>query len=477
LSLDRLEITPFAGIVGELLQNRRTGTLNIIHSSLRKVLYWSQGDLVLIASAAPEDSLGDFLVRRGVIGAEIALQLTGGDPTDAVSRFHEAGLLDLSRRQTLLREWIAAQFVPLFALDEGTTAFTDDEAIAPEKRVFLQSTAVLALEGVRAITNGLVLRRCLGDLKREIEPGGDAVVSLDALPLQESERRIAESLSDPITIENFLKQFPNDSVGAAKVIIAMLTVGVFQIAEARRAAPAVSTADTQRDLELLAAIGANDQRSLRAVALSRHVSSVDHYQLLDIPRAATRAQILAAAEAMKKQYEPSTFPEVVRESVTTIQNRIDEALHTLGDAAQRQTYDKLLQQRGRNADEVQRGMTQRSIAEQNFRRARDLSTSGDYYGAIVLLKQAVKFAPEHAEAWNLLGACQERNPKWRRDAAESFQRALSIDPNFVDALISLGDLYGHQGLTSRAQSCYDDAMKIAPDNQQAKSRLQALKKR
>jgi tetratricopeptide (TPR) repeat protein len=233
----------------------------------------------------------------------------------------------------------------------------------------------------------------------------------------------------------------------------------------------------QRDLELLAAIGANDQRSLRAVALSRHVASVDHYQLLDIPRAATRAQILAAAEAMKKQYEPSTFPAVVRESVTTIQNRVEEALHTLGDAAQRQTYDKLLQQRGRNADEVQRGMTQRSIAEQNFRRARDLSASGDYYGAIVLLKQAVKFAPEHAEAWNLLGACQERNPKWRRDAAESFQRALSIDPNFVDALISLGDLYRDQGLTSRAQSCYDDVMKIAPDNQQAKSRLQALKKR
>jgi tetratricopeptide (TPR) repeat protein len=239
----------------------------------------------------------------------------------------------------------------------------------------------------------------------------------------------------------------------------------------------VSVDDMQRDLALLAAIGANDQRSLRAVALSRHIPSIDHYELLDIPRAATRAQIVVAVEAMKKRYEPSTFPAVVREAVTAIQNRIEEALHTLSDAARRQTYDKLLQQRGRNADEVQRGMTRRSIAEQNFRRARDLSISGDYYGAIVLLKQAVKFAPDHAEAWNLLGACQERNPKWRRDAAESFQRALSIDPNFVDALISLGDLYRDQGLASRAQSCYDDVIKIAPDNQQAKSRLQALKKR
>ena len=58
--------------------------------------------------------------------------------------------------------------------------------------------------------------------------------------------------------------------------------------------------------------------------------------------------------------------------------------------------------------------------------------------------------------------------------AESFQRALSIDPNNVDALISLGDLYKIEGLASRAQSCYEDVLKITPENQQAKSRLQQL---
>ena len=95
----------------------------------------------------------------------------------------------------------------------------------------------------------------------------------------------------------------------------------------------------------------------------------------------------------------------------------------------------------------------------------------------MLLKQAVDFAPDMADAWFLLGSCQERNPKWRRDAAESFQKALSIDPNHVEAMISLGDLYKLEGLTSRAQTCYEDALKIAPDNQQAKNRLTALKKR
>lgn len=478
VSLERLEITPFAVIAGDLLQQRRTGALTIIQPALRKVLYWSQGELVLILSAAPEDSLGDFLVRRGVVNPQKAMELMTGDGTDVVSRFHESGLLDLSHRQTLLREWVSAQFIPLFSLDEGTSAFTDEPALDPDKRVFLQSTPALVLEGIRSITNGLVLRRSLGDLRREIEPARHAASALETLPLQEGERKIAEALREPATIENFLKQFPNDSVAAARVAIAMLAVGIFEIVTIRARPAEVSADDMQRDLELLAAIGASDQRSLRAVALSRHLGTMDHYQVLDVPRAATRAQILAAGEEMKRRYNPISFPPIVREAVGKIHQRLDEAMHMLSEPNRRGAYDKMLQGRGaRGADELQQRMTQRSIAEQNFARARELSVAGDYYGAIVLLKQAVEFAPDHANYWYLLGSCQERNPKWRREAAESFQRALSVDPNFTDALISLGDLYRHEGLSSRAQSCYDDALKIEPDNQQAKSRLQALKKR
>lgn len=480
MSLERIEITPFAVMVGDVVQQRRTGYLTIVRPPLRKVLYWSQGELVLITSSVPDDSLSDFLVRRNVVAPDRAMQLVDPTGTEAVSRFHESGLLDMSHRQTLLREWLASQFIPLFSLDEGTAAFEDDAAIDPEKRVFLQSTPALVIEGVRSITNGLVLRRSLGDLKREIAPAGDASFRLDTIPLNEAERRIAGSLNAPTSIEAFLKLFPNDSVTAAKVAIAMLAIGVFNIVEfAAQPAAMPNADDMQRDLELLAAIGSSDQRSLRAVALSRHLGAMDHYQLLDVPRAATRPQILASAEAMKKRYDPSTFPPIVRESVHAILRRVDEAMNALKEPVRRAAYDKLLSQRagGGAGEELQKRLAQRQIAEHNFVKARELSAEGDYYGAIVLLKQAVEFAPDHAAAWYLLGACQERNPKWRREAAESFQRALSVDPNHVDALISLGDLYKSEGLTSRAQSCYEDVLKISPDDQQAKSRLAGLKKR
>ena len=479
MTLERIEITPFAVIAGDILQERKNGSLTILAPPHRKVLFWSQGELVLTLSDSPDDNLADFLARRGVISRDKAVELVAGDPTGIVARFHETGLLDHSARQTLLREWVAAQFLPLFSLLEGTSAFTEESPIDPEKRVFLQSTAALILEGIRSITNGLVLRRSLGDLKRDIGPARNSRFNIDAIALTEPERKIAASLNQPQTIEAFLKHFPSDSVTAAKVVIGMLALGVFSIVEQRLESPMASFDDMQRDLELLAAIGSSDQRSLRAVALSRQMATMDHYQLLDVPRAATRAQIITQAEELKKKYDVTTYPPIVRDPIMSINRRIDEAVNVFKDAGRRAAYDKLISQGSSRADEatIQQRLTQRSIAAQNFAKARDLSVSGDYYGAIILLKQAVEYAPDNAEAWFLLGSCQERNPKWRRDAAESFQMALSVDPNYVDAMISLGDVYKEQGLTSRAITCYEDVLKVAPENQQAQSRLKLLKKR
>src|SRR5947207_1066837 len=121
-------------------------------------------------------------------------------------------------------------------------------------------------------------------------------------PLTEGERQIAQSLHGPSTIEEFLKSSGVDTVSAARVVIAMLALGVFTFVDYARQQQQMTGDDMQRDLELLAAIGASDQRSLRAVALSRQLQQLDHYQILDVPRAAARQQISSSADEMRKRY-------------------------------------------------------------------------------------------------------------------------------------------------------------------------------
>ncbi len=479
MTLARLEITPFAVIVGELVQNRRTGYLTIVRAPVRTVLYWSQGELIMMTSSQPEDSLAELLVRRGIVNAERAFEMVPDDPTDSAARFHESSIIDLSWRQALLREWIAMQFAPLFSYDEGTSVFTDDEPLEPEKRVFLQSTAALVLEGIRSITNGLVLRRSLGDLHQLIAVSRNSRFSADTLPLTELERRIANSLTSPQTIDAFIKQFAPESVTAAKVVISMISIGVFEPVEqnAPVAAPA-SFDDLQRDMEILAALGGNDPAALRAFSFSRQIATMDHYQVLDIPRVSTRAQVISQGETRSRTFEPGKYPAILRDPLTGVIRRIDEAVSVLKDPVRRAAYDRLLAERGSVSDEaIKQRVTQQTLAAKNVERARDLSVEGDYYGAILLLRQSIRVTPDNAEAWYLLGCCQERNPQWKREATDSFQRALAIDPNNTEVLISLGDIYKSEGLISRAQSCYEDVLKIAADNQQAKSRIAALKKR
>jgi tetratricopeptide (TPR) repeat protein len=478
MTLERIEVTPFPVVIGALVTQRKTGNLTVARGNSRKVLYFSQGELILAISTEPEDSLGDYLVRRGLATADQARELHSEDPTQAIARFHQTEVSERNPTQAVLREWTTSIVVPLFSVDEGTAAFTDDEPLEPAKRIFLSTTAVV-LEGIRSITNGLIIRRSLGDLKREIAPALDSLFTIDTLPLNTAERKVAETLSEPETIESFLKRYSSESLLAARVVIALLSLGVFSVVQKRTTDSTMDIDEMQRDLMLLAAIGSNDPRSLKAVALARQLPNIDYYQLLDIPRAATRSQIVPRIDELKKQYEANTYPPPARESVTAIRRKLDEALGVLNDPVKRAEYDKIIiagRRHEASDPSLQQKLAQRSIAQKNFERAGELSISGDYYGAIVLLKQSLEYTPHNADAWFLLGSCQEKNPNWRHDAVDSYQKALSINPNHIDTMIALGDLYQSEGLAGRARACFEDVLKIEPENARARTRMKTAKK-
>lgn len=475
MSLQRLEVTPFPVVIRDIITDKSSGQLVIARGGVRRVVYWAHGEPVLVIPSSPSESLWAYLVHEKVLDPARAQQLQSIDPQDVVPQFQSLGAVDGVKRNMLLRNWLLALVVPLFSLEDGTALFTDEEALDPERRVFLQSVAPLVISGTRTISNGLIIRNALGDLKQKIAIDEKSPFPVETLPLNESEHKIATSLREPVAIEEFLKNFQNESAVAAKVVIMLMTLGVFAPAKAESTFRPLED-DPQRDIAILAAIGANNPVALKAVGLARQLPKLDYYALLDLPRATPTARIVERAEQMKKIYDPNAFPPAARQAVTEISRALDSAIAVLSNPVRRQQYDRMLTRGVAEGRSIEQVAARRQIAFSNFEKAKELTIMGDYYGAIVLLKQTVTFDPTLAEAWHLLGSCQERNPKWRRDAAVSFQKALAADPNFVDAMISLGDLYKSQGLTSRAQNFYEDVLAIEPDHIVAKNRLKELKK-
>lgn len=475
LSLQRLEVTPFTTIVRDVISNEQTGQLVIAKGAARRIIYWVNGEIVLVASTTPAESFWAFLVHNKVMSPDAARAHLETPPTELVAHFHSLGLAESAKRQRLLREWVNALVIPLFSVEEGTAVFNDGDAIEPDQRIFLQSMAPIVCDGVRSINSGLVIRNGLGDLKQLIAIDQKSNFPLDTVPLTEQEYKTAASLREPATVEEFIKNAGDP--GAAKVALMLLTLGVF-VPYRPTNTPSMRPIeeDPQRDLALLAAIGPNDQRALRAVAFAKRIPNLDYYSLLDMPRGATSSHLVERCEKMKREYDPATFPPPARPFIIEISNALDKALITLSNPEKRQTYDRLLTRGAKEGMSIEQLLARRQIAYSNLEKARELTTLGDYYSAIVLLKQTVHFDPSLAEAWHLLGTCQERNPKWRRDAAISFQKALAADPNYVDSMIALGDLYRLEGLSGRAQNFYQDALDTDPENVTAKNRLKELKK-
>ena len=475
MTLERLEITPFPNIIRDVLLEKRSGVLTVVAGGTRRLIHWAYGDLVLIESSHPDETLRSFLLKKGMISEQQAKELGEVGSRNVALHFTEVEMVPSSDRHSALREWITTVFSGLFSLDSGTAAFDEDDPLEPEQRVFL-STPALVLEGVRSIQSGLVLRSSLGDFDRRIEPVHDSLFDLENLPFTKEERKVVDSVQGPTKLQDFLRTAPASSVVASRTAIAMFTFGLWRDVERPRAA-AASFDRTEKDMQVLASLAGN-QDALRAVALSRQMEQMDHYTFLDVPKGATRTQIVMKSEQMLQKYDPDAFPPAAKEAVMAIRKRVDEATNLLGDTMKRHAYDELIESGGAGGSHrsLEQQAARRSLARQNYRKADELFLKGDYHSAVVLLQQAAKFEPNNANVWHLLGMTQKNNPNWRRAAANSFHRALSIDPNRVESMIALGDLYVEQKMFTRGRTFYEDVLKIDPENEIATARLKRADK-
>ena len=87
-------------------------------------------------------------------------------------------------------------------------------------------------------------------------------------------------------------------------------------------------------------------------------------------------------------------------------------------------------------------------------------------------RRALALQPDYAEACNNLGFtlhCQGRLD----EAASSYQRALALRPAYTEALVNLGNVLKTQGRLADAIECYRQALALEPDDAQAYNNLGA----
>ena len=75
-----------------------------------------------------------------------------------------------------------------------------------------------------------------------------------------------------------------------------------------------------------------------------------------------------------------------------------------------------------------------AVARGSYIRARQLMESRDFFGAIVLLEECVRLAPESPEYHYRLACALAKNPRWGERTITQFKKALSLAPGRQDAM-------------------------------------------
>lgn len=202
-------------------------------------------------------------------------------------------------------------------------------------------------------------------------------------------------------------------------------------------------------------------------------TGADYYRVLGVERGAGEDSIRRSYYRLAKKFHPDRFRrpgfEELLQDVERMFALTTEAYNTLTDDRMRAEYERELAKSGPGGRKAEADTV--AQARESYLRAKKHIEAEEYFDAATLLETATRLDASKAEYWILLGTVQEKNPRWRRKAEESYKQAIEIAPADADAFLHLARLYKAGGLTRRAHEMYRQALQWDPDNEEAQSAL------
>jgi|GEM_PF-4659116 tetratricopeptide (TPR) repeat protein len=207
--------------------------------------------------------------------------------------------------------------------------------------------------------------------------------------------------------------------------------------------------------------------------LYRRMENANHYELLGVNTDAPYSEIKRAYHEKVKEFHPDRHRDIkdplVKEKLTNILARINEAYNTLKEEKQRGDYNRDLTRDHDNP------ATRKTTAMEYFINGIDEYRRGNFWGAAELFKRAAHIEPRNAKYWAHLSLSLVKMPRRAKDAEIAILKAIDLDPYNINYHIHLGRLYLNMGMRLRARSQFEKALSIDPDNMRVREELERLR--
>jgi hypothetical protein len=219
-----------------------------------------------------------------------------------------------------------------------------------------------------------------------------------------------------------------------------------------------------------------------------------HFELLGLPRSCSTVEVDAAFRRLAAQHGPDArlpaSPPELRVKRASVYTRLTEARDTLRDRARRTKYEATLDAReiraqlqppappprpeatSQHVESVQDGQAVLDA----IREAQRLLREERAWDAITLLEPLIPRAEGHGRfrAEVTLARAYLKNPKWTKRAEDLLHRVVQEAPEHAEAYLVLGNIYRAGQLRARALAMYGRALALQPGLAEALEGLASL---
>jgi hypothetical protein len=220
-----------ADIFNLLGMTKKGGVLRLTRGAETRTLHWDAGEIVFARSNSVRDSLGNFLVRKGIITPE--QNAVSASKIDEATRHGKVlvrmGFITADQLLWAVKQQVLEIVFSLFHWQSGFFEFVEGETDAKEKITLAMSTTKVIMEGIHRLDEWGKFRAVFPDESAPLEPvqAGPAVAGRpDLTPddkkifsLVDGRRSLTEvvTLSRMGEFEAYASLFALHSAGALRV--------------------------------------------------------------------------------------------------------------------------------------------------------------------------------------------------------------------------------------------------------------------
>lgn len=455
-----------------LRRSQKTGVLNLVSDEIKKTIYIKSGEPIFARSNIEDERFGEFLLKRGLITLDaynhsVELMKRTGKRQGAV--LVEAGYIKAQELPGLVMAQIEEIIKNALKLFSGSFEFIEGPLPTDEIIVLKLSLANLIYRGIKTIESFQFIRSEIGDLDSIPVPSMDPYDLFQDISLDDTDRKLLSLIDGRNTINDILKNAWLNHFETLKTLYALLATRIIELKEVDKVSNGQERIKKQEEkvisMDELIKNGDLDEGFLREVEeLYQRVDTMTHYEVLGLNNTASPSEIKRVYYSLVKRFHPDRYYRIghdeLKEKLSKIFTRINQAYTILSDFTKRHEYDTTLKEGSQSTD----------LAHENFEAGMKFYQEKSYHDAATAFGKAVYLDSSKPKYHFYYGLALRESGKYK-EAEKSLLKAIELWPGNADYVTELGYLYLRLDMKLRARKTFERALSIDPNSKKARDGL------